>query len=71
MNLFGVLGPGKGFWVCVGVFEEGVDGIFELLQGLEHSAFEPLVGEFGEEAFDRVQPGRGYRGEAEDERASR
>jgi hypothetical protein len=24
-----VLGPGKGFWVCVGVVEEAVDGIFE------------------------------------------
>jgi hypothetical protein len=35
-----VLGPGKGFWVCIGVIEEAVDGIFEFPQGSENAALE-------------------------------
>ena len=27
-DFVGVLGPGKGLWVCIGVVEEAVDGIF-------------------------------------------
>jgi hypothetical protein len=27
-----ILGPGKGLWVCVGVVEEAVDGVFEFPQ---------------------------------------
>jgi hypothetical protein len=31
-DFVGVLGPGKGLWVCIGVVEEAVDGIFEFLE---------------------------------------
>jgi hypothetical protein len=34
-DLVWVLGPDEGFWVCVGVVEEAVDGVFEFSQGLE------------------------------------
>ena len=61
-----VLGPGKGFWVCVGVVEEAVDGIFEFPQGSEYAALETLLCELGKEALDSVEPGSGCRGEVED-----
>ena len=61
-----VLGPGEGFWVCVGVVEEAVDGIFEFPQGSEHTVLETLLRELGKEAFDSVEPGSGCRGEVED-----
>jgi hypothetical protein len=38
-----VLGPGKGFWVCIGVVEEVADGIFEFPQGSENAALETLL----------------------------
>jgi hypothetical protein len=52
-----VLGPGKGFWVCIGVVEEAVDGIFEFPQGSENAALETLLCELGKEALDSVEPG--------------
>ena len=42
-----VLGPGKGLWVCIGVVEEAVDGIFEFPQGSENTALETLLCELG------------------------
>jgi hypothetical protein len=51
-----ILGPGKGFWVCVGVVEEAVDGLFEFPQGLKYAALETLLCELGEEALDSVEP---------------
>ena len=51
-DFVGVLGPGKGLWICIGVVEEAVDGIFEFLKGAEHAAFEALFGEFRKEALD-------------------
>jgi hypothetical protein len=56
-DFVGVLGPDKGLWVCIGVVEEAVDGIFEFLEGAEHAALEALFGEFREEALDGVEPG--------------
>jgi hypothetical protein len=50
----GVLGPGKGLWVCIGVVEEAVDGIFEILEGMKHAALDALFGEFRKEALDCV-----------------
>ena len=65
-NFVWVLGPGEGFWVCVGVVEEAVDVIFEFPQGSEYAALEALFCELGEEALDSIEPGSGCRGEVED-----
>jgi hypothetical protein len=51
----------KGVWVCIGVAEEAVDGIFEFLEGERaraHAALEASFGEFRKEALDGVEPGR-------------
>ena len=61
-----VLGPDEGFWVCVGVVEEAVDGIFEFPQGSEYAALETLLCELGKEPLDSIEPGGGRRGEVED-----
>ena len=45
--------------------EVSVDGGLQVDDGPEHAAFEALAGEFGEEAFDGVEPGPGFRGEVE------
>jgi hypothetical protein len=42
-DFVGVLGPGKGFWICIDVVEEAVNGIFELLEGSEYAAFSPKL----------------------------
>jgi hypothetical protein len=67
MIFLGVLGPGKGLWVCVWLVEEAVDCIFEFLDGSEYAALEAFLGELGEEALDGVEPGGRGRGEVEDE----
>lgn len=64
-DFVGVLGPGKGPGVCIGVIEEVVDGVFELLEGPEHAALEALFGEFGKETLDGVEPGGRCRSEVE------
>ena len=61
-----VFGPGKGFWVCIGVFEEAVDGIFEFPQGSKNAALETLLCELGKETLNGVEPGSGCRSEVED-----
>ncbi len=45
--------------VGVSFGDEALNGEFELCDGSEHAAFEALVGEFGEEALDGVEPGSG------------
>ena len=35
--------------------------------GAEHAAFQPALGELGEEALDGIEPGAGGRGEVEGE----
>jgi hypothetical protein len=45
-DFVGVLSPGKGLWVCIGVVEEAVDGIFEFLEGAEPAALEALLVSF-------------------------
>ena len=58
----GVCGPDEGPWAFVGFREEAVDGRLEIGDPAEDAAPEPLVGQLGEEAFDRVEPGgRGRR----------
>ena len=53
---------GLGF---VGLGEVAVDGGLEIDDALEDAALEPLPGQLGEEAFDRVEPGGRGRGEVE------
>ena len=59
-----VLGPSEGFRVIVGFDEKAVDRRLKLDDGSEHAAFEAPLGQFGEEAFDCVEPGCGSWGEA-------
>src|SRR6201999_96088 len=60
-----VLGPSEGFRVIVGFDEKAVDRRLKLDDGSEHAAFEAPLGQFGKEAFDRVEPGCGSWGEVE------
>ena len=56
-DFVGVLGPGKGLWICIGVVEEAVDGIFEFLEGAKYAALEALFSELCKEALNGVEPG--------------
>jgi len=52
-----VCGPFEGFgFRGVVFFDEAGDGVFEICDGGEDPMFRPSAGEFGEEAFDSVQP---------------
>src|SRR3974377_1326389 len=56
----------KGLGVIVGFLQEAVDGGLETDNRAEGTAFEAALGQFGEEALDRIEPrGRG-RGVMED-----
>ena len=57
-DLIWVGGPGEGFRVFVGFGDEAIDGSLEIDEGVEDAALEPPPGEFGEEAFDGVEPRR-------------
>ena len=54
-----ISGPGEGFRVIVCFGDEAIDGGLEIDQGVEDAAFELPSCEFGEEAFDGVEPGGG------------
>ena len=54
---------GLGLSVCLG--DEAVDGDLEINDGSEDAALEASARELGEEAFDRIEPGRRGRGEVE------
>jgi hypothetical protein len=43
------------------LFEEAVDGGLEVGNGSEDAAFETGLGQDGEEALDRIEPGCGRR----------
>ena len=60
-------GPDEGFGVGIGFLDEAVDGSLKVDNRAEDAALEAASGEFGEEALDRVQPGRRGRGEVEGE----
>ena len=64
-DLIGMLGPLERLRVGVGLGEEAVDGRLKFDDGSEDAAFEATAGELGEEAFDRIEPGCGGRGEVE------
>jgi hypothetical protein len=55
----------KGSGIVIGFLQEAVDGGLEVSDALEDAAFEPALGQLGEEALDRVEPGGGDRGEVE------
>src|SRR6516225_6128489 len=61
----GVGGPDERLGRIVGLGEEAVDGGLEVDDRLEHAAFEPSLGQLGEEALHGVEPGGGGRGEVE------
>ena len=62
-----ISGPGEGFRVIVCFGDEAIDGSLEIDEGVEDAALEPSPGEFGEEAFDSVEPGAVDRYEMEGE----
>ena len=53
-----VCGPSEGFGVVVGLGDEAVYGGLEIGDGSEDATLEASSGEFGEEAFDGVEPRR-------------
>ena len=58
MILIWIGGRGERFGIFVGFSDEAIDGRLEIDEGVEDAALEPPPGEFGEEAFDGVEPRR-------------
>ena len=57
-----VCGPGEGFGVVVGVGDEAVDGGLKIYHATEDTALQSLLGKFGEEPLDCIEPrARGWR----------
>jgi len=55
-DLVRIFGPSEGPGVEICLDEEAFDGCLKLDDGSEHAAFEPPLGELGEEAFDGIEP---------------
>jgi len=55
-DLVWIGGPGEGFGVFVGFRDEAVDGGLEVDEGVEDTALEAPLGEFGEETLDSIEP---------------
>ena len=53
-DLVWIGGPGEGFGVFVGFRDEAVDGGLEIDEGVEGTALEAPLGEFGEETLDSI-----------------
>ena len=51
-----VCSPCEGLWIIVGFIEEAFDRSLEFADRSEDAALEASFGEFGEEAFDGVEP---------------
>ena len=64
-DVIGGFGPHEGLGVVVVLLEVTVDGGLEVGGGPEDAAPDALTGEFGEEAFDSIEPGAGFWGEVE------
>src|SRR3954469_25514429 len=62
-----VCGPEEGFWIVVSLCDEAVDGGLEFNNAPEDTALQSLLGKFGEEALDGVEPRARGRGEVEGE----
>lgn len=63
----GICSPGEWLRLFVVLGDEAVDRCRELHDRVEHAAFEPTLGEHGEEAFEGVEPRARCRGEMERE----
>ena len=63
----GGFGPHERLGVVVGFFDEAIDCGLQLDDRCEDAAFEPVPGEFGKQALDRIGPGARCRGEVEGE----
>ena len=61
----GGLGPSEGFGVIVVLGQIAIDGGLKIEDRSEHTAPEALASEFGEKAFDGIEPGAGLWGEVE------
>ena len=66
-DFVGIGGPGEGLWLLVGLVKEAADGGLQIDDGSEHAAPEAPLGELGEEALHRVEPGAGCGREVERE----
>ena len=66
-DFVGVGGPDEGFWLPVVLGEVAIDGGLEVDEGAEDTAFEATLRQFGEEAFDGIEPRARGRGEVESE----
>ena len=61
-DFVGICRPDEGLGITIDLFEESVDGGLEIDEQSEDTAFQAPLGQFGEEAFDGVEPrGRGRR----------
>src|ERR1700681_423421 len=58
-------GPDEEFGIGLCLSDKAVDSDLEVNDGSEHAALEATARELGEEAFDRMEPGCGGRGEVE------
>ena len=55
-DLVGIGGPDEWPGLPVGLGDEAVDGRLKVDDRGEHAAFQPALGELGEEALDGIQP---------------
>ena len=63
----GGFSPDERLGLSVGIGDEAIDGGLKLDDRSEDAAFEPVSGELGKQAFNRIGPGAGSRGEVEGE----
>jgi hypothetical protein len=73
-DFIGIGGPHEGLGVIVafvGFLQEAVDGGLEIDDRAKEPAFEASLGEFGEEALDRIEPRNRGPGVMEDKRGCR
>src|SRR6267143_6452392 len=63
----GGFGPDERLGHFVGFGDEAVGGGLKLDDRSEDAAFEPVSGELGKQAFNRIGPGAGSQGEVEGE----
>ena len=68
-DFVGIGDPMEGFGLSVVIDQEAIDGFLKVGDGSEDAALEATLGQDGEEALDRVEPGR--RGGCEVERPAR
>ena len=55
-DFVGIGGPGEGLGLSVVIFKEAVDCGLQVDDRVEDAALQPSLGQFGEEAFDGIEP---------------